>query len=98
METEGRRDKQLVAAIWETRIPGTTGQAQGQARTIGTWCCLHPVNLLQVSPLLPDTRVLIFLWTCDKQFLLQHLSALTILPDSWGLEVVVLEGDQLAST
>ena len=48
---ESSRDKQLVATIWETRIPGTAEQGQGQGRggTIATWSCLHPVNLLQVA-------------------------------------------------
>ena len=50
METEGREQagQELVAAIWETRIPRTAGQGQGQGGPMATWCCLHLSELTSV--------------------------------------------------
>ena len=44
--------QELVAAIWETHIPRTTGQGHGagaMGRAPGaTWCCLHLGELTSV--------------------------------------------------
>ena len=73
---ESRRDEQLVAAIWETRIPGTTGQCrgvgragQGQGRDHCHLVLFAPSELAssgKLFPSLPGTRVLMLLWSSDK--------------------------------